>query len=312
MESRQVRHFLAAYDLGTFVAAADQLGLSQQAISKSIQRLELQLGVQLFERDGRRVRPTRYADMFVPHARTIAAEAARFRADLDDMLGGRRGRLRVGIGPSAAASVVATASKSMAAKQPGIKMSAMAGLYETLINDLMLGALDMVVALRQVTRDNKMVREERLGDVRYAVVAGVGHPLAAAKGLTLTDLKDEIWISGSNIGEVEQNIEDSFRAVGMTRRRIDIETTSILFSLSMLDSTTHIAILPELLVQRDCEAGRLILLDVDTSAWTRPLILATRMRGANIPLVQIFTDELRQACAGLNPGAGPEISLKRG
>lgn len=296
MESRQIRHFLAAYDLGTFVAAADQLGLSQQAISKSIQRLELQLGVQLFERDARRVRPTRYADMFVPHARTIAAEAARFRADLDDMLGGRRGRLRVGIGPSAAASVVAAASKNLSVTQADIKMSALAGLYESLIQDLMLGALDMVVALRQVTRDNKMVREEHLGDVRYAVVAGASHPLAGRRGLSLTDLKDEIWISGANIGEVEQEIEASFRAAGITRRRTDIETTSILFSLSMLDSGAHIAILPELLVQRDCEEGRLVLLDVDTSAWTRPLILATRMRGANIPLVQIFTEELRRVC----------------
>ncbi len=303
MESRQIRHFLAAYDLGTFVAAADQLGLSQQAISKSIQRLELQLGVQLFERDARRVRPTRYADMFVPHARTIAAEAARFRADLDDMLGGRRGRLRVGIGPSAAASVVATASKSLGVKQPGVKMSALAGLYESLIQDLMLGALDMVVALRQVTRDNKMVREEHLGDVRYAVVAGAGHPFAGRKGLSLTDLKDEIWISGANIGEVEQQIEASFRATGMARRRIDIETTSILFTLSLLDSGVHLAILPELLVQRDCDEGRLALLDVDTSAWTRPLILATRVRGANIPLVQIFTEELRLACREIGPPA---------
>ena len=297
MESRQIHHFLAAYELGTFVAAADQLGLSQQAISKSIQRLELQLGVRLFERDGRRVRPTRYADMFLPHARTIAAEAARFRADLDDILGGRRGRLRVGIGPSAAASVVATATKAMAAKQPGIKMSAMAGLYEMLINDLVLGALDVVVALRQVTRDNPMVREEHLGDVRYAVVAGASHRLASSKGLTLQDLQEEIWISGSNIGEVEENIEASFRAAGMTRRRVDIETTSILFSLSMLDSATHIAILPELLVQRDREAGRLVLLDVNTDEWTRPLILATRMRGANLPQVQIFTEELRLACS---------------
>ena len=296
MEPRQIRHFLAAYDLGTFVAAADKLGLSQQAISKSIQRLEMQLGVQLFERDARRVRPTRYADMFVPHARTIAAEAARFRADLDDMLGGRRGRLRVGIGPSAAASVVAAASKAMAVTQPGIKMSALAGLYESLINDLMLGALDMVVALRQVTRDNKMVREEHLGDVRYAVVAGAGHRLAGHRGLALADLKDEIWISGANIGEVEQLIDAGFRASGMARRRIDIETTSILFTLSMLDSGAHVAILPELLVQRDCAEGRLVLLDVDTSEWTRPLILATRVRGANIPLVQIFTEELRLAC----------------
>ena len=58
MESRHVRHFLAAYDAGTFAGAAERLRLSQQAISKSISRLESHLGVRLFERDGRRVRPS--------------------------------------------------------------------------------------------------------------------------------------------------------------------------------------------------------------------------------------------------------------
>ncbi|RJF93800.1 LysR family transcriptional regulator [Sphingomonas cavernae] len=292
MESRQVRHFLAAYDTGTFAAAAERLGLSQQAVSKSILRLESQLGVRLFERDGRRVRPTAYAELFLPHARTIAAETDRFRADLGDMLGGRQGRLRIGVGPSAAADVVASAVKALVAERPNVRLSALAGIYEMMVNDLLLGKLDVVVAVRQVDRNDPLIREETLGDIRYVVLAGANHPLAGRGRLTLGDLKSARWLVGANIGAVEQAIEASFRAARVPRPRPEIETTSVIFTLAMLDAGMHLAILPEMLVARDLEMGRLVRIDVDAGPWTRPLIVATRVRAPNPPIVDAFMASL--------------------
>lgn len=292
MESRQVRHFLAAYDSGTFAGAGVALGLSQQAVSKSILRLEAHLGVRLFERDGRRVRPTTYADLFLPHARTIAAEADRFRADLGDMLGGRHGRLRIGVGPSAAADVVASAVKALLAERPNIRFTAMAGIYEMMVNDLLLGKLDVVVAVRQVDRDDPLIREEALGDIRYVVLAGASHPLAGRGRLELDALNGARWLAGANIGAVEHAIEESFRKEGLSRSRPEIETTSVIFTLAMLDAGTHLAILPEMLVTRDLEMGRLVRIDVDAEPWTRPLIVATRVRAPKPPIVEAFLKNL--------------------
>lgn len=295
MESRQVRHFLAAYDAGTFVAAAEQLGLSQQAVSKSILRLEAQLGVRLFERDGRRVRPTAYAELFLPHARTIAAETDRFRADLGDMLGGRHGRLRIGVGPSAAADVVASAVKMITTERPNVRLSVLAGIYEMMVADLLLGKLDVVVAVRQVDRNDPLIREEPLGDIRYVVLAGANHPLAGRGRLTLADLKGARWLAGANIGAVEQAIEASFRAAGLPRPRPEIETTSVIFTLAMLDAGLHLAILPEMLVARDLEMRRLVRIDIDAEPWTRPLIVATRVRAPKPPIVDAFMASLVEA-----------------
>lgn len=295
MESRQIRHFLVAYDTGTFAGAAERLGLSQQAVSKSMLRLEAQLGVRLFERDGRRVRPTAYAELFLPHARTIAAETDRFRADLGDMLGGRHGRLRIGVGPSAAADIVANAVKALTAERPQVRLSVLAGVYETMVDDLILGKLDLVVALRQVDRLDPLIREEQLGEMRYVVIAGASHPLTAQERVTLKDLARARWLVGANIGVVERSIEASFRAAGVPRFRPEIETTSVLFTLAMLDRGAHIAILPEMIVTRDIEAGRLVMLHVDAEPWTRPLILATRVRGPTPPLVSALVEKLEAA-----------------
>lgn len=298
MESRHVRHFLAAYDAGTFAGAAERLRLSQQAISKSIARLESQLGVRLFERDGRRVRPTHYAELFVPHARTIAAESDRFRADLEDMLGGRSGQLRIGVGPSPAAGLLSDAIHEL--DQGGdIRFSVAGGIYEMMIDDLIRGRLDLLVALRQVDRKEPLVREVVLGDIAYVVVAGTGHRLAGCKKITLAEIAAERWLAGANLGAVERSYQADFAAAGTALPRPRIETTSVLFARATLERGLHLAILPELMVRRDVRDGRLAILDVDAQPWTRPLVVATRVRAPNPPLVASLVEQLQRTF--LNP-----------
>lgn len=293
MEPRHVRHFLAAYEIGTFAGAADRLRLSQQAVSKSILRLEADLGVRLFERDGRRLRPTPYADLLMPHARTIATEADRFRTDLQDRLGGRTGQLRIGVGPSPAAGLLAGAVQSLN-EGGNVRVSVSAGIYETMIDDLILGRLDLLVALRQVDRTEPLVREDLLGDAAYVVVAGVMHRLATQSRISLAELASERWIAGTDMGAVERSYRASFAAAGVAFPRAEIETTSVLFALATLDYGLHLAILPELMVRRDVRGGRLAILDVDAEAWCRPLVIASRVRAPASPLLAALVDQLKQ------------------
>jgi DNA-binding transcriptional LysR family regulator len=297
VDSRPIRHFLAAFDAGTFAAAADRLNISQQAISKSILRLEEELGVRLFERDGRRVRPTAYAELLLPHARTIAAETDRFRAHLVDMLGGRKGRLRIGVGPSAAADVVARAVLSLAADQTAISMRVLEGVQEKMSEQLILGALDLYVALRQVDRTDPLIREEEIGSIDYVLVAGASHPLAGRRRVPLAELTGARWLAGANLGAVEGAIEESFRSAGVPLFRAEIETTSVLFTLGMLDGGSHLAILPEMLVARDLQSGRLVRIDVDAPTWSRPLIVGTRIRAPKPAQVAAFVAKLREQMA---------------
>lgn len=296
MESRHVRHFLAAYDAGTFVGAADRLNLSQQAISKSISRLESQLGVRLFERDGRRVRPTAYAELYVPHARTIAAESDRFRADLEDMLGGRAGLLRIGVGPSAAASLLADVIHGLGEDRRNVSLSVSAGIYEQMTDNLIRGQIDLLVALRQVDRNDPLIREEVLGEVSYVVVAGAAHPLARRTQVSLVEIAAERWLGGANIGVVERTYHADFAAAGARLPRPDIETTSVLFALAALDHGVHLAILPEMMVQREVQGGRIVVLSVsDARPWTRPLIAATRIRAPTPPLIAAIVERMKAA-----------------
>ena len=79
MTLQQLQYFLAAFRLGSFSAAAAELHLAQPSLSEQVRRLEAELGVRLFQRVGRGLKPTEAGNTLRLHAeRTLdAAEAAR-------------------------------------------------------------------------------------------------------------------------------------------------------------------------------------------------------------------------------------------
>lgn len=295
MEPRHVSHFLAVYDAGTFSAAGKALGLSQQALSKSIARLEQQFGVRLFERDGQRVRPTAFAELYLPHARAILAEGERFRVQLRDALGSGRGTIRIGVGPTAASRIVAEAVARLSIAHPKVRVSVLAGLYDHMCRDLLAGRIDLFVANRPLEVPDPLIAEEVLSTARYVAVAGAAHPLAAQGSVAFADLADARWIAGRNMGDVNQAIVASFAEAGLPRPGAVIETTSILFTLSLLRAGRHVAILPFEIVASEIAAGRLVDLGLDAGGWSRPVVMAYRPASTRLPVLSRLMEALKES-----------------
>ncbi len=99
---QQLRYLDAVAQGSTFSEAADDLYVSQSALSQGLGRLEALVGTDLFEIDGRRRRLTDAGRRVAAVARRMLAEADRLAADLEDRAAGRRGRLRLGMIDAAA------------------------------------------------------------------------------------------------------------------------------------------------------------------------------------------------------------------
>jgi DNA-binding transcriptional LysR family regulator len=112
----------------------------------------------------------------------------------------------------------------------------LAGVQAQLAEALILGQLDLFVAIRQVDRSVPLIREEELGAVRYVVVAGSTHPLAGRGPVTLEEGAEGDWITGANLGDIDGEIKASLRDAGIGSLRTPIETTSVLFTLAALDA----------------------------------------------------------------------------
>jgi len=96
VELRQLRAVEAVARLCHFTRAAEELHVAQSALSHQISLLERELGTPLFERTSRRVRPTEAGAVIARRARRVMSELDGAAAEIDELRGLRRGRVRIG------------------------------------------------------------------------------------------------------------------------------------------------------------------------------------------------------------------------
>ncbi|MBQ1120872.1 LysR family transcriptional regulator [Streptomyces sp. B15] len=195
MDTEALRSFVRAAELGQFRQAADELGVTQQAVSKRIAALERELEVRLFARTARGVELTLDGQAFLPHARSIAAGVERAitavrpgsRALRIDVLGRRSAQAVVlhdywRAHPETDLDVV-----TLRVDDPRIAVAAVEA-----------GEID--ASFRTVTDPAALPPDVHIihaFDSPLELLVGPGHPLASARRLTPAQLrKHRIWVPG--------------------------------------------------------------------------------------------------------------------
>lgn len=115
-----LRVFEAAARCGGFTAAANEIGLTQAAVSQRIQALEARLGVPLFQRQRRGVQLTADGEAYVPHVRDALD---RLRRSTTDLFGTPRKRLSIAAPASVSTLWIAPRLKQLARDCPGLEIS---------------------------------------------------------------------------------------------------------------------------------------------------------------------------------------------
>lgn len=194
MELDGVRTFVAVADTGQFQAAADELGVTQQAASKRVAGLERELGVRLFARTARGVRLSVDGQAFLPHARELLRVAERAAAAVTP---GRRA-LRIDVVNRRVAT--ATILHAFYQRHPGIELDVVTLSDvepELALAEVAQGTVDATFrSLRETTLPDGL-RAERLIDDRHEILVGPRHPLADATSVTPAELAGHpIWMPG--------------------------------------------------------------------------------------------------------------------
>jgi DNA-binding transcriptional LysR family regulator len=191
-----VRTFVAASDAGQFQAAADDLGITQQAVSKRIAALERHLGVLLFARSPRGAQLSVDGQAFLPHARELLRAADRATASV---LPGQRA-LRIDVLNRRTAP--ATALHAFHQLYPGIDLDVVTlpdAHVDSAVDAVAVGTID--ATFRAITDPRRQisppVRFARVIQDPHQLLVGPRHPLANASSLTPADLTPyRIWMPG--------------------------------------------------------------------------------------------------------------------
>lgn len=148
MQLQQLRYFLEVEQTRHFTQAADNLGVSQPTLSKQIHTLETTLGAPLFERIRGGVTLTAAGQTLLPLAQRMVADADAAQEAVADIVGLRRGEVRLGATPSLCSSLVPEVLRTFRAEHPEIQLYVNEGGSQDLIENLLAHTLDLALIVQ--------------------------------------------------------------------------------------------------------------------------------------------------------------------
>ena len=188
MELRQLKYFITSADTLNFTEAARQCFITQSTLSQQIKQLETELGVQLFERIGKRVFLTETGRDFLPYARQTVADAEYGVQRIKDMEELRTGRLCIGttFGLSA---LITDAIARFSEQYPEIYLEVMFLKQDELIDAVRERKVDFALTFEMMEKDD-LLTEQPVKTYHLCAIVSDQNPLAQQATVSLRQLAD--------------------------------------------------------------------------------------------------------------------------
>lgn len=193
MELRQLRYFIEVAEREHVSEAAEALHVAQSAISRQIANLEGELGVSLFEREGRNVKLTQIGKIFLTHAKTAMKAIDYATKQIEEHLDPERGSIKIGFPTSLASDTLPTIISEFKQKHPNIRFQLRQGSYNFLIEAVKSRELDLAF-LGPVPTNDSDVEGSILFSESMAALVPSDHILAEKKSIHLNEMRNEEFV----------------------------------------------------------------------------------------------------------------------
>lgn len=252
LEFQQLEQFVAVAREKNFTRAAEELHISQSALSRSIQKLEDQLGQPLFERKPREVVLTDLGELLLERAKEILYLVEDTVSLLSDTH--RHGRIRLGAIPTIAPYFLPGLLSGFARKHANISVVVQEDTTENLIKRCSHGEIDLAILAMPVIA--KYLEVEKLFEEELLLVVPPGHALASRDEITATAVEEYPFVMLNEAHCLSENIESFCRQQSV--QPVTVERTSQLATVEELVALGHgVSIIPEMARRLDVSERRL-------------------------------------------------------
>jgi len=301
LKFNQLMVFELVLESGSFVRAANAMGLTQPAVTKAIYDLESFFGAPLFERSNRGVTPTDFGVMLGRRVKSLIAETRYMTEEVNAFRTGAAGHVIVGTLISASARLLPRAILKLRQMTPGVSITVKEGTTAQMFPALATGDLDVVVGRlpeRELPLANAFpLSHEVLFQESFAVVAGLSHPKTRQPDLKLADLIEEEWIFPLNESYTHNVAERMFYSEGLPLPPNHVKSLSMLTNIGLLLEGNLIALMPRAAALQFVDAGLLATLSLPNSANFGDVGFSIRADKDVNPACKNFIQCLRTAAA---------------
>ena len=252
---RQLEYAVAVADTLGFHRAAEKCHVSQPTLSAQVQQLESVLGVQLFERDRRKVIITPAGLEIVARARRMMVEAADLVAIANRSRDPFAASFRVGVIPTVAPYLLPEITPALAKKWPALRLIFREEKTEDVMSDLRAGKLDAGLLALDTDLGGGEVASELVCEDTFVLAMPHGHALAKKKKILLADLDGEevlLLDEGHCFGDQTRALCTRFGA-----HEAELRATSLGTLVQMVSSGAGVTVLPEIAVDVENRRGQL-------------------------------------------------------
>jgi len=278
---RQLQYFIAVAEEGTVSGAAQSLSISQSAVTEAIKELESDLGVTLFERHRRGLTITHKGHQFFRHANRILGSVQDARHSFLDEATAPPSVLSLGVTSLVAGYVLSDLLARFRRAYPAVSVSAIEDNGDYLEHLLIGGELDVAVMVISNLRDRNALQAEIFETSPYRLWLPLGHKLASAESIALSDIASEPLIMLS-VDETEENTGKLLSALG-AKPHVAFRTRSVEAVRSLVATGAGIALLPDLVYRPwSLEGDRIESRDI---SGTLPVVQVGMVwrRGSSLP-----------------------------
>lgn len=300
MDYRQLQLFLATAERLNLSHAAEAMSITQPGLSKSMHRLQRELGTRLYHRRGRGIELTEPGRALAKHIRLMESQLAEARSEVIGIAGGKVGQARIGAGPSWLSRHLPTSISRVMMQNPNIRFTVDTGFPHRLIRRLRQGELDIVIGALPDNRVDPDLRFSRLSSDVIRVVGHRDHPLLRKRERSLSDYAAQRWILPGEQELVRQRLARAFGQAGLPAPVIAVETDSLSLKLAMLRESDCIGMSTSQILTLESAQG-IVPIDHAQLQFRREAGIIRRRYAEMSPTVKLMVAELRKIAAKHGP-----------
>jgi DNA-binding transcriptional LysR family regulator len=297
MDTRQLTAFCAVVERRSFSQAAEQLGVTQPAVSLQIRSLEKRLGLQLLDRSGRRVEPTEAGQRLYRSAQRLLAMEEQLLADLgDDAEGELAGRLEIGASTGPGGTVLPVVLAEFQQLHPGVHVALAVSDTQHVVEQVARREVELGVV--GASRRHRGVIFEPFFRDEVVLAVPRGHRFAD-RAVTLEELKVEPLVLMQEGAGVRQVIEEELRAAGLRLRDLDVRLELGLqeSARSAVVAGYGVTFISRSAIEADLAAGTVAIARVEGLEPSREISLVRSAGRAETRVAQAFVEYARSRLA---------------